>query len=259
MTSTRYLITKMEQDWDTGMSSLYRKKVMIELAFWKHKITKKQPLGAVWAKNVQARLNDLIPEKLHQVITFTIEKMVKSVLFGATYTSPPPRAYGSFQLCEAYVRKSIDTYRKTASVEGAVTGAGGILMGVADFPVLLAIKVKMLFDIAATYGYDVRQYKERLFLLTVFQLAFSSHKHRAAVYNRLRDWNAYAESLPDDIDSFDWRTFQLEYRDYIDLAKMAQLIPVIGAAVGAVVNYRLVQQLGTTAMNCYRMRMLETS
>lgn len=43
----------------------------------------------------------------------------------------------------------------------------------------------------------------------------------------------------------------------IDLAKMAQLIPVIGAAVGAVVNYRLVQQLGVTAMNCYRMRMLE--
>lgn len=249
----------MEQDWTADMSSLYRRKVMIELAFWKYKMTKKQPMGAVWAKNIQAKLNNLIPERVHQVITFTIEKMVKGVLFGATYTVAPPRAYGSFQLREAYVKKLIDTYRKTASIEGAVTGAGGILMGIADFPALLAIKVKMLFDIAATYGYDVRQYKERLFLLTVFQLAFSSHKHRAAVYNRLCNWDAYAESLPDNIDSFDWRTFQLEYRDYIDLAKMAQLIPVIGAAVGAVVNYRLVQQLGATAMNCYRMRMLETS
>ncbi|MFB2119272.1 EcsC family protein [Parapedobacter sp. 2B3] len=249
----------MEQDWDAGMSSLYRKKVMIELAFWKHKMTKKQPMGSVWAKNIQSKLNDLIPEKVHQAITFTIEKMVKGVLFGATYTVASSRAYGSFQLREAYVKKFIDTYKKAASIEGAVTGAGGILMGIADFPALLAIKMKMLFDIAATYGYDVRQYKERLFLLTVFQLAFSSHKHRAAVYDRLCNWEAYAESLPDDIDSFDWRTFQLEYRDYIDLAKMAQLIPVIGAAVGAVVNYRLVQQLGTTAMNSYRMRMLETS
>ena len=249
----------MEQDWDADMSPVYRKRVMIELAFWKHKMTKKQPVGAVWAKNIQAKLNDLIPEKVHQAITFTIEKMVKGVLFGATYTVTSSRAYGSFQLREAYVRKFIDTYKKAASVEGAVTGAGGILMGIADFPALLAIKVKMLFDIGATYGYDMRQYKERLFLLTVFQLAFSSHKHRVEVYQRLCNWDAYAESLPDDIDSFDWRTFQLEYRDYIDLAKMAQLIPVIGAAVGAVVNYRLVQQLGTTAMNGYRMRMLETS
>lgn len=230
---------------------------MIELAFWQHKMTKKQPLGSVWAKNIQTRLNNLIPEKVHQAITFAIEKMVKGVLFGAQYTTAAPRNYVTFQLREAYVHKLIDTYRKTASVEGAITGAGGILMGIADFPALLAIKVKLLFDMAATYGYDIRHYRERLFLLTVFQLAFSSHKHRAAVYHRLVHWDDYAASLPDDVDSFDWRTFQLEYRDYIDLAKMAQLIPVIGAAVGAVVNYRLVQQLGTTAMNCYRLRLLD--
>ncbi|MGI8581540.1 MAG: EcsC family protein, partial [Chitinophagaceae bacterium] len=54
----------------------------------------------------------------------------------------------------------------------------------------------------------------------------------------------------------DWRTFQQEYRDYIDLAKMAQLIPVIGAPVGVVVNYRLIKKLGITAMNAYRMRIL---
>ena len=40
---------------------------------------------------------------------------------------------------------------------------------------------------------------------------------------------------------FDWRNFQQEYRDYIDLAKMAQLIPVIGAPVGIVVNNRLIK------------------
>ena len=147
----------MRQDWEAGMSSLYRKKVTIELAFWKYKMTKKQPMGVVWAKNIQAKLNDVIPEQVHRVITFTIEKMVKGVLFGAAYTVISPRAYRSFQLREAYVTKFIDTYRKAASVEGALTGAGGILMGVADFPALLAIKVKMLFDIAVTYGYDVRQ------------------------------------------------------------------------------------------------------
>lgn len=239
------------------MTAQYAKQVQIELAFWKHKMTMPEPKHSVWAKNVQTKLNDLIPEKAHRAITFAIEKMVKGVLFGAQYTVPQTREDRSFQLREVYVKRLIEAYKKAASLEGAVTGAGGILMGIADFPALLAIKMKLLFDIAATYGFDVKQYKERLFLLTVFQLAFSSHKHRAEVYERVVHWDTYAEHLPDHVDHFDWRTFQLEYRDYIDLAKMAQLIPVIGAAVGAIVNYRLTQQLGATAMNAYRMRILE--
>ena len=43
----------------------------------------------------------------------------------------------------------------------------------------------------------------------------------------------------------------------IDLAKLAQLIPVIGAPVGAVVNWRLTTRLATTAMNAYRLRWFE--
>ena len=68
------------------------------------------------------------------------------------------------------------------------------------------------------------------------------------------DWDEKANGIPDDIHLFDWRTFQQEYRDYIDIAKMAQLIPVIGAPVGAVANYGLVKKLGKTAKNAYRMR-----
>jgi hypothetical protein len=37
---------------------------------------------------------------------------------------------------------------------------------------------------------------------------------------------------------------------------MAQLIPVIGAPVGLVVNYRLIKKLGITTMQAYRMRLL---
>jgi len=34
-------------------------------------------------------------------------------------------------------------------------------------------------------------------------------------------------------------------------------VPIIGAPVGVVVSYRLLQKLGTTAMNAYRMRLLK--
>lgn len=157
---------------------------------------------------------------------------------------------------ETAVLKKIDNYKKTAAVEGGITGAGGILMGLADFPILIGIKLKLLFEIANMYGFDVNDYKERVYLLHIFELAFSSHAHRKTVYLKMTDWENKKQLLPDDINQFDWRNFQQEYRDYIDLAKMAQLIPLIGAPVGIIVNYRLIKKLGITAMNAFRMRIL---
>lgn len=235
----------------------YEEKVGLMLQFWQYKMKRKPSLGNRLSKRIQDKINSYIPEKVHHAITITIEKMVKAVLFGSkytTYVSLPENS--SLFLREANVKQKISFYQKTATVEGAVTGAGGILLGLADFPILLGIKVKMLFEIAALYGYDVKDYKERLYLLYIFQLAFSSQQRRNEVYKIIERWQGYSGTLPDDVDEFDWRTFQQEYRDYIDLAKMAQLIPVIGAAVGAVANYKLVAQLGDTAMNCYRMRLI---
>jgi uncharacterized protein (DUF697 family) len=233
----------------------YEQQAHIQLQFWQHKMQKKPSLGNRFAKGLQDKVNNLLPEKWHATITTIIEKMIKGVLFGAQHTSKSPMGESSLQLREALIKGEIEFYQKTATVEGAVTGAGGILLGLADFPILIGIKIKLLFDIATLYGYDVDDYKERLYILYIFQLAFSSQQSRNEVYKLIADWQNYSHGLPEDVQQFDWRSFQQEYRDYIDLAKMAQLVPIIGAAVGAIVNYRLIAQLGETAMNCYRMRM----
>ncbi|SKB74840.1 EcsC family protein [Daejeonella lutea] len=236
----------------------YEQQAYRDLEIWKLKIRKKPSLFNYAAKSLQNRINKWIPERVHHAITVAIEKMVKAVLFGAKHTTKEPRKDSSLQLREALVRERIEFYRKAASAEGAVTGAGGILLGLADFPLLIGIKVKLLFDIASIYGHDVKNYKERLYILHVFQLAFSSQQGRNEVFKQMENWEYYQRTLPDDVDEFDWRTFQQEYRDYIDLAKMAQLIPVIGAAVGAIVNYKLINKLGETAINCYRMRKISS-
>ncbi len=189
------------------------------------------------------------------MITATIKQMVKGVLFGATYTTKEREEFSTLLDTEEAVKKTINMYKNTAAAEGGITGAGGMLLAFADFPILLGIKLKMLFDIAVLYGYSVKDYKERVYILHIFQLAFSGQQQRRIVYEQMRDWNVKKASLPDDVNAFDWRQFQQEYRDYIDLAKMAQLIPGIGAVVGFVVNYRLIKKLGITAMNAYRMRM----
>ena len=227
---------------------------LIELHAWQRQMQRPPSLLNRFARRVQIRLNTLLPERVHQAITGAIKQMVRGVLFGSQHTTSNPVTNASFAQREAAVRGQIRNYRTVATAEGAVTGAGGFLLGLADFPLLLSLKLKLLFDTAARYGYDVHDYNERLYLLYVFQLAFSSQHTRNATYRRLADWDAYRLTLPLDPNEFDWRTFQQEYRDYIDLAKIAQLLPVIGAAVGAVANYKLIEQLGETAMNCYRMR-----
>ena len=201
-------------------------------------------------------MNSYIPEKVHKAITVAIKQMIRGVLFGFKHLTRQPAHVISLQQTEEEVLRIINVYKRTAAAEGGITGAGGILLGLVDFPVLLGIKMKMLFDIAALYGFDVRDYKERVYMLHIFQLAFSSQQHRRDVYSQMVNWDLQKQKLPDDINQFDWRNFQQEYRDYIDLAKMAQLIPGIGAVVGFVVNYRLLKNLGTTAMNAYRMRLV---
>jgi len=233
----------------------YEQTAFDELKNWQKQMLRRPSILNSLSKKVQTKINSYIPEKVHKAITTAIKQMVRGVLFGSQYTTKKPAAIQTLQQTEEAVEKLVKTYKHTAAVEGGITGAGGILLGLADFPILLGIKLKMLFDIAALYGFDVKDYKERVYILHVFELAFSSQEHRRNVFLKMQDWDEKKKQLPDDVNAFDWRNFQQEYRDYIDLAKMAQLIPGIGAVVGIVVNYKLIKQLAHTAMNAYRMRL----
>ena len=234
----------------------YEKVAAEQLKTWQKKMLRRPSLLNNLSKRVQTKINSLIPEKVHNAITVVIKQMIRGVLFGAGYTTKDPIKGDSLQEKEVEVFRRIDWFRKTAAVEGGITGAGAILLGLADFPILIGIKLKLLFEIATIYGFNVDDYKERVYILHIFELAFSSDVHRRNIYLKMTDWEQKRDALPKDIHQFDWRNFQQEYRDYIDLAKMAQLIPVIGAPVGVIVNNRLIKKLGETAVNAYRMRLL---
>jgi len=234
----------------------YLEHVSSELSAWQKQMMRRPSFFNNLSKKMQTRVNNWIPEKVHKAITVVIKQMIRGVLFGARHTTAGPFLNASLQIREQLVLDKVNAYRKTAAIEGGITGAGGLLLGLADFPILAGIKIKLLFEIASLYGFDVNDYKERVYILHIFELAFSSHEHRRNVYLKMTGWSEKSKELPDDINQFDWRRFQQEYRDYLDLAKMAQLIPVIGAPVGIVVNNRLIKKLGMTAMNAYRMRLI---
>lgn len=233
----------------------YEYKIKKEIKAWEKEMLKPPSYTGRLAKGLQNKMNHIIPDKVHAVVTETIKRMVQLVIFGSEFTSNKPLKACRFEDREKKVYEKIKQYKTLAVASGWGTGSGGILLGLADFPILISIKMKLLFEIASLYGYDVREYKERLFILHIFQLAFSNQLRRRDLYQKVKNWDEYSKTLPYNRDEFDWRTFQQEYRDYIDLAKMLQLLPGVGAVVGAYANNKLMKVLGSTAIQAYRLRM----
>jgi hypothetical protein len=232
----------------------YEENVMLELEDWKKKVSSDPSFVNNLSKRLQNKMNSYIPDKIHNAITTAIREMTKGILFGAEITTSATPEGVSLEIREHLVREKIKAYRNAAAAEGALTGAGGILLGLADFPIWLTLKMKMLFEVASLYGADLKDFKERVYILHIFQLTFSSQKHRRDIFNIMDHWDEEAAKLPREIKDLDWRSFQQEYRDYIDIAKLLQLVPGIGAVVGGVVNHRLTEKLGNMAMMAYRLR-----
>ena len=155
-------------------------------------------------------MNQFIPEKAHQMITESIKKMVEITLKGSEWAKlSSVEALPTLKEREERMRERLEFHRKAAVIEGAGTGAGGIFLGLADFPLLLSIKMKFLSECSAIHGCEVGKYEERLFLLYVFQLAFSSDEHKKETLRVIENWNEEKEKVKE----LDWRSFQQEYRE----------------------------------------------
>lgn len=228
-----------------------------ELNRWKIQMRKRPNIFQKVSKGTQRKVNGILPEKYHQVITSAVKSLTMAVLYGSKFITSPPILGMTLKDREKLVREKTRFYATTATIEGAATGAGGFIAGLADFPLLLGIKFKFLYEISSVYGFDSSDYFERLYILHIFQLSFSSKSHMNKVFDRMENWDEYIKTLPAEIDEFQWREFQQEYRDYLDLAKLLQLLPVVGAFVGSYVNNKLLKQLSQTAVYSYRMRLLK--
>ncbi len=228
-----------------------------ELEKWKSKMRKNPSILNKFSKGTQNKFNSMLPDNYHNIITSAIKNMTQVVLFGSKYTTKKPLLNLSLEERDILAYEKIKFYKNTAMLEGAGTGAAGILIGLTDLPLLLSIKIKLLYELASIYGFDASDYKERIYILSIFQLAFSSQDHVNKIFNKMEVWDEYKNTFSSDINDFDWRSFQQEYRDYIDLAKLLQLVPGIGAFVGAYVNNKLVDKLGEYAVYSYHMRILQ--
>jgi hypothetical protein len=231
--------------------NLYHQQIQKELRAWERVKLKLPGLGDKAISSLQAKTQKLVPKKAQDFITASIQKMTETIMKGSRLLTKAEPAFAlSLGESDYLAEQAFKNYDKAAMAQGFGFGLGGVLLGLADFPALLSIKVKFLFDCARYYGFDVSRESERLFILYIFQLAFCGDARRLELFPIIKQWRDDAPA------QINWETFQTEYRNYIDLAKLMQLLPVVGSVAGATANHNLLKKLKVTAMNCYRMRIL---
>ena len=206
----------------------YRSAVLKTIDVWKTRIQKEPYYSTQLARRFQKRVNRMIPERVHVAITSAVKHMTEGVCLGIGYTSGDPARGASLAETEKSVDNRISFYAKAAAAEGALTGAGGLLLGLADFPLWLTVKMKMLFEIAALYGHDATDFRERIFLLHIFELTFSGFDRQRQLLEIIVDWNEQKKRLPATIGEYDWRSFQQEYRDTLMSRSYCSSYPVLG-------------------------------
>ena len=151
-----------------------------------------------------------------------------------------------------------------AAVEGGGTGLGGALLIAADIPLLFTINLRLIQQIGAAYGFPVKGPEYRAIVLSIFNVAASSGKE--AKNEALREITVAAAAIAGEL-GYKGRvsgTFRDQNRHLpreiaknIVGRKLAQAIPVAGAAVGAGINYWFTTETAETAYMLFRALYLE--
>lgn len=156
-----------------------------------------------------------------------------------------------------------------ATGEGAATGAGGWALIAADIPALFGIAIRLIQEIAICYGYRIDTDEEREYILNILRTGSTADvKAKLEFVIALKEveqillkvaWKKMASDLAKK--EINKRALLVALREFakslgiqLTKRKALQMVPVIGAAVGAAFNSTFVNDIGKAAYMSYRRR-----
>ena len=152
-----------------------------------------------------------------------------------------------------------------AALSGGGAGFGGALFIAADIPILFTLNFRLIQQVGAAYGFPMHGPEYKPLVMAIFNVAASGS--REAKSDALRELSVAAAAFAHG-SGYRGRAAQGTFREQIghvprEIAKslaarkLAQLIPVAGAAVGAGVNYWFTDQTAKAAVMLFRALYLE--
>jgi EcsC family protein len=163
------------------------------------------------------------------------------------------RIAGAGHTQEDLARIAFRKHVRLARLEGGVLGVGGAITAAPDVVALIWIQSRMIFYIAAAYGYDPRHPMRPAELLALQGVYSTPAEARAALdgMGKLMAWALAEKALASR------GTDRLHRRLLKYLAKRmarryaGRLIPLIGAPLGAIQNGSATKEIGRLALDYY--------
>lgn len=249
-------------------------------------------LGA-WGEKKLHQLADKVPEVLKTQLTNAVAGALEQMRQGSTWLVSREAVLQRLERDTGPLRGSLDILRQPVhrldafcadlvntnttglTVEGAVTGAAGVVGLIADIPILYCCLFRIIQEIAIVYGFPVKPPQERFHVIQVLDLGHSlGNAHRPDLTRQtfhmqevigqgttveilealqsvsVRSSGTQTQALV--------RNFRLARQLALDLLerKLLQGLVVIGSAIGAASNYHLARDVGLAARHAYRRRFL---
>ena len=166
---------------------------------------------------------------------------------------------------DAVAKQFTDQNSILAALSGGGAGLGGALLLAADIPVLFTVNFRLIQQVAASYGFPLTGPEYTPLVLNIFNVAASGS--REAKGDALRELSVAAAAFAHG-SGYKGRKAQGTLREQmghvpreiaknLGAAKLGQMIPIAGAAVGAGVNYWFTDQTAQAAVMLSRSLYLE--
>ncbi|MED1951661.1 EcsC family protein [Brevibacillus centrosporus] len=163
-------------------------------------------------------------------------------------------AQAPVKLMDDVARELSESRSTFATVQGATTGIGGIFTLALDIPLLLGTSLKVLQEMALSYGYRPEEKRERLFVVKCLQFASSDIVGKKAILEELSQFDNPAAQKDVMAQLQGWREVVVTYTENFGWKKLFQLVPIAGILFGAYLNRSTVQDVAEAGMMLYRKR-----
>lgn len=218
----------------------------------------------------------LVPETLLRAATATVEDVLRLAVTGASAALRRDRIVAELARRDPALR-TLDRIREAplelldevawsitlenrvaATLEGLGCGLGGPTLVLVDLPMLLLVNLNAIAAIATTYGFDPGQDAERDFAIALLAGGADALRRRIVADDgegEAHDARARA-SRPGARGALALHEAAAEVAGRIARQKLLQVIPILGGAVGAGLNFHFTHTTTRTAVMAYRYRWL---
>lgn len=170
------------------------------------------------------------------------------------------------RVCDQLADRVHDRAIAMAAAEGGVTGASGLVGMALDIPGLMTLALRTIYQTALCYGFELKGEEGRHVVLRIFSLASANslREKEAALVSLVaikqmllqQSWSQIQQAA---LATMGKEALVIALRDLagqlgINLTKRKALniVPVVGAAVGAAVNASFIKDVGWAARRTFQ-------